>query len=95
MKQLLVIAFLAAACSGGATATAEPNRTSAPLDAEDYARIYGGLTGAYRSILDETNCVTLQEEMYTATENKTVGFQAAISDRAAAIGCPDLKFNRP
>jgi hypothetical protein len=77
--------------------TAQPIPTIRPAvrDVEDYVRVYSGLAGAYRSILAETSCAKLQEEFYTATDNHTLGFQAAIDDRARDLGCPTLKFNRP
>lgn len=61
----------------------------------DYLRIYGGLEGAYRVILESTDCAELQELFYTATENETLGYQAAATDRAADLGCPELRFTRP
>ena len=97
MKRLALIAVLVlSGCkSAEPVATAAPTGTPFVQSAEEYVRVYGGLAGAYRSILAETSCTTLQDDLYTATENNTLGYQAAIVDRAKAIGCPDLKFIRP
>lgn len=90
---LALIAALVLGCGGGATVTPEP--TAAPHDAAYYVRVYGGLEGAYSAILAETDCAALQDQFYTATDNKTTGFQAAIQDRATELRCPTLRFTRP
>jgi hypothetical protein len=94
MKRLLLIGFLVMACGGGGTQTSAPDEPQAE-SVEHYVRVYGGLAGAYRVILDETDCGTLQDQFYTATDNNATGFQAAITDRAADLGCPELRFTRP
>jgi hypothetical protein len=101
MRRLLVVAVLVAACSSPAAATPVPTTaaTAYPTPAvkavDDYVRIYGGLAGAYKSILAETDCKKLQSLFYTATDNNSTGFQAAIMDRAQDLHCPALRFTRP
>lgn len=69
-----------------AVPTAEP--TPAAKTAEDYVKQYGGLTGAYRSVLGETDCAKLADLFTVANNNHTIGFMVAIDDRMRAIGCP-------
>ena len=100
MRRLAILTTLILAACGPAfqatpAPTATPARTPKADSVDNYVRIYGGLAGAYRSILAETSCTALQDELYTATDNKTVGFQAAIVDRAQDLGCAELRFTRP
>lgn len=92
---IVTLALLAIGCSAPRTSSVSATAAPQARSAESYVRTYGGLEGAYRAILAETSCDALQEQMYTATENKTTGFQAAITDRAADLGCPTLRFTRP
>lgn len=94
---LWTTALLVAACRPVATTTPampEPTQTTEQRVAA-YVRVYGGLEGVYRSILDETDCDTLQADFYTATDNGTLGYQVAITDQAKSRGCPELRFTRP
>lgn len=89
----LALGLALAACSPRATT---PPATAGPSGdpVSTYLRVYGGLEGVYRSILAENDCDALQEQFWTATENKTLGYQAAIDERAKALDCPALTFNR-
>jgi len=97
MRRLFAAALAAAAIVAcGSTPAQEPVvATPKVKDVETYVRIYGGLSGAYRVILEETDCDELQELFYTATDNSSTGFQTAIIDRSADLGCPEPRFTRP
>lgn len=94
----LVLALLLIAC--GAPATPRPAPVAAPTPTMEqrvarYIEVYGGLAGVYRSILDDRDCADLQETLYTATDNHSLGYQVATKDQAAGLGCPELRFTRP
>lgn len=96
----LVVVFLAAGAllaGGGSESSPTPRPSPDPsVDPVDsYVRIYGGLAGVCRSILDETSCDELQGQFFTATENGSLGYQAAIDDRSRELDCPELLFDRP
>jgi hypothetical protein len=97
MIRLVVLVLLVAGCSAAPTATPEPIATerSRAQAVDDYVRVHGGLGGVYRTILEETDCAEIQELFYTATDNGSLGYQAAAMDRAADLGCPTLLFTRP
>ena len=94
----LTLAVVLVGCQPTATLrpTEAPRATpTAEQRVERYIEVYGGLAGVYRSILDESRCDRLQEQLYTATDNGTLGYQVALKDRASEIRCPELRFTRP